>query len=130
MQNISRRAVLGSAVGTAALVAIGIDAAPAGAATTPAPLRSHYAPSVGKIFTAVRAGRSHQVTLTAIRDAVPTRAKDKPYAFTLILTPARGVRLPDGIYRLTRRGVRTHSLLLSSVGTAGKVQAAVNGTHR
>ena len=129
--DVSRRAVLGAAAGSAAFAVLGVDASSADAATTAVPLlRAHYAGSVGKAFVAVHAGHSYRVTLTAIRDAVPAAAKDKPYRFILIFAPARGTRLHDGTYRLTRSGVHTHDLFLSSVGTAGLMQAVVNRVVR
>ena len=38
-------------------------------------------------------------------------------------------RLPDQIYTLRRPGVPTRALLLTSLGTAGRLQAVINSAH-
>jgi hypothetical protein len=67
--------------------------------------------------------------LTHIHDLSPTTAEQRAHSFILIFAPVGGERLPDAIYRVRRRGVRTHRLFLSSVGTDRGLQAVVNRQH-
>jgi hypothetical protein len=145
MGDVSRRAVLGAGVGTVGLVALGAaapdaeaatkaksgttDAAAAQASPMSAPLRSDYAESVGRVFTATRDGRAHRVTLTHVQDLVHTAAKQRPHCFGLMFTPVGNARLHDGMYVLKRKGVRTHKLFISAVGTEGHMQAIINRSH-
>jgi hypothetical protein len=128
MDSLSRRAVVGAAAGAAGLVAVG-----AADARTPgldrkvsAPLRSHYAGSIGRIFTARQGGRTVRLRLTAIRDVVPTSARQRSRCFILVFAPVGKVSAPDAIYLLRRSGVRTHRLFLSAFGTRHAMQAIIN----
>jgi hypothetical protein len=129
MDALSRRAVLGATAGAAGLVticAVDADAAVLGR-TASAPLRSHYAGSVGRVFTARHGGRSVRMRLTAIRDVVPGSARQRSRCFVLVFAPVgRGMSAPDAIYDLRRHGVRTHRLFLSSFGTGRAMQAIIN----
>jgi hypothetical protein len=145
MGDVSRRAVLGAGVGTLGLVAFGIAAPAANAAATTrarpvplapdkaspmsAPLRSDYAHSVGRVFTATRDGHVFRIKLSRIEDLVATTAKQRPHCFALIFAPTSKARLHDGIYVLRRPGLHTHKLFVSSVGAKGVMQAIINRSH-
>lgn len=128
MGDVSRRTLLGGGVGAAGLVALGLGDAATAAPATAGPLRSHYAKSVGKVFTATRGGRTVKVRLVAIRTIGPTRQSQLSRSFTLVWAPTGGGRLQDGTYVLRRRRVQTHTLSLSSVGTSRRMQAVINRT--
>ena len=125
MPDASRRAVLGTGLGLVALAVVGVDRSAAGAATTPALLRSQYVPALNAVFTAQRGGQAWRLTLTAIQD-LPFATAQSQCCFSLFFTPAGGAVLTDGIYTLTRAGVPTHALFLGRVGTRRTVQAVVN----
>jgi hypothetical protein len=129
MGDVSRRAVLLTGAGLAGVAALGLDEADAvGATTAPnsTPVRSNYTKAVGKVFTAVHAGRTHRIRLTHVRDLAPTSAAQRPHCFNLIFAPTGKARLHDAIYVLDRPGVHTHTLFLSGIGTDGAMQAVVN----
>jgi hypothetical protein len=128
MGDVSRRVVLGAGAGLAGLVALGFDEvdAVAAASANSTPVRSNYSKAVGKVFTAVHAGRSHRLRLTHIRDVAPATAAQRPHCFNLIFSPVGTVRLHDAIYVLHHSGVNTHRLFLSAIGTDGTMQAVVN----
>jgi hypothetical protein len=128
MGTVSRRAVLGASAGAIGLVAAGaVDADAVGLGrTASAPLRSHYAGSVGRVFTARQGGHMVRMRLTAIRDIVPTSARQRSRCFILLFAPVGHAAAPDAIYELRCRGVRTHRLFLSSLGTAHAMQAIIN----
>lgn len=126
MVDVSRRAVLGGGIGVLSLLAIGVVPSAAIATRESAPLRSHYESSVGEIFIASHDGRTAQVRLTHIRDVSHTSATQRPHAFILFFTPVGTKHLRDDIYTLRRRGVPTHTLLLSSVGSEGGMQSLIN----
>lgn len=147
MGDVSRRAVLGAGVGTVGLVALGAaapaaeaavgtkgktgttDSAAAKASPMSAPLRSDYAASVGRVFTATRDGHTHRVTLTHVQDLVHTTTKQRPHCFGLMFAPVGKAKLHDGMYVLKRKGVPTHKLFISAVGTEGDMQAIINRSH-
>ncbi|MCW2758591.1 MAG: hypothetical protein JWO46_2337 [Nocardioidaceae bacterium] len=133
MPEVSRRTVLGTSAGVAALLALdgasgpgspfaAATAAPADAAIPPLPtiVRSHYASSVGRSFVARANAADRHVRLVRI-DGDP--ADD--LRFTLVFAPRHG-RLPEAIYHLDRAGVPSHALLLNSLGTDGRLQAVVD----
>jgi len=129
MHNPSRRAVLGAGLGLLGLAVVGVDEAPAGAATVSAPLRSDYAAAVHKVFTVRHDGRTHRLTLTAVQNLPHTSAGQRQRCFSLLFTPAGRTVLPDGIYRVRRLGVPTQSLFLARVGAGRTVQAVINRAH-
>ena len=115
MSDVTRRAVLGAGAGVAGLVALGLGEGDADAATTfhAVPLRSHYTPALGRVFTASRGGHSYRLRLTAIRDLKPTTAKQRSHSFTLVFTPVGNAHRPvDGIYAITSRATVAHHLFL------------------
>jgi hypothetical protein len=132
MPDVSRRVVLTAGAGLAGLVVLGFDETDAAAATGAAnskPLRSNYTKAVGKVFTAVHAGRTHRLRLTHVRDLAAASAAHRPHCFNLIFTPVSKARLHDAIYVLAGPDVRTHKLFLSAIGTDGVMQAIVNRRH-
>ena len=129
MHEPSRRAVLGAGLGVLGLMVIGVDQSAADAATVSAPLRDDYAPAVHKVFIARHGGRTHRVTLTAVQNLPHTSAAHRRYCFSLLFMPTGRAVLPDGIYRLERAGVPTHSIFLARVGTGRTLQAVVNRAH-
>jgi hypothetical protein len=129
MHEVSRRTALGAGLGLIGLAVVGVNESTAEAAGASAPLRSHYASSVRKVFTARHGGRTYRLTLTAVQNLPHSRAAHRPYCFSLLFTPAGRTVLPDGIYTLVRAGVPTHSLFLSRVGTGRTLQAVVNRAH-
>jgi len=126
MQEPSRRAVLGAGLGVLGLVVVGIDQPAADAATASAPVRYDYTPAVHKVFTVRHGGRTHRLTLTAVQNLPHTSPAHRRYCFSLLFTPSGRTVLPDGIYRLKRTGVPTHSLFLARIGTGRTLQAVVN----
>ncbi|MCW2765669.1 MAG: hypothetical protein JWO11_1628, partial [Nocardioides sp.] len=82
--------------------------------------------SVGRVFTARHGGHSVRVRLTDIRDLAPTTARQRPHCFILIFEPVGVARLQDAIYVISRNGVPTHRLFLSSFGSGDSLQAIVN----
>ena len=136
MGDVSRRTFLGAGAGTIGLIALGINEsvadattkAPATATTSAmsAPLRADYAPWVGRVFSATRAGHTYRVTLTRIDDLSPTTAQQRSRCFAMVLTPVGRAHLADGIYTLRRSKAVTHKLFLSSLGTNGSMQAIIN----
>jgi hypothetical protein len=127
MGALSRRAVLGGAIGAAGAVALG--AGPAVAAANSAPLRANYTGAVGEVFTAEHDGHRYRIRLTHIHELQHCKAKQRQHNFALIFAPVGHHKLPDAIYRLHRRGVRTHRLFLSSVGTERGLQAVIYRQH-
>lgn len=137
MTGISRRAALATGAGILALSAWEVgdqDAAEAAPHGRTALLREHalhrkhYLPHVGKVFRAHHGGRVHRVRLVAIEDhGVGRHLRNR--SFTLVFKPVGGHRLPDQIYTLHRPGVPTRALLLTSLGTAGRLQAVINSAH-
>lgn len=125
---VRRRTVLGATAGAIGLAAVGIADAGAGplGRRASAPLRSDYSGSVGEIFHAVHDGRTVRLRLTAVRDLVPTSVRQRSRCFVLVFAPVGAARAPDAIYVLRRRGVPTHRLFLSSLGTDHAMQAVVN----
>jgi hypothetical protein len=135
MGDVSRRAVLGAGAGAVGVLAFGAGPARAqapraktvkAAHIAPMPLRAHYARSVGRAFTAVHGGRTVQVKLSYIRNVDHVPASQSQRAFILIFVPTGRRHLSDGIYQLKRKGVPTHTLALTSVGSDGGLQAVVN----
>jgi hypothetical protein len=90
------------------------------------PRRSTYTGSIGRVFTAHHGGRSHRIRLTHIRDLTPTTAKAREHSFILVFAPVGAEKLPDAIYSLRRRGVVTHRLFMSAVGTERGMQVVIN----
>ena len=137
MASISRRAALASGAGILALAAWetgGEEAAEAAPRGRTALLREHslhrkhYQPHVGKVFRAHHGGSVHRVRLVAIEDhGVGHHLRN--LSFTLVFKPVGRHRLPDQIYTLRRPGVPTRALLLTSLGTAGRLQAVINSAH-
>jgi hypothetical protein len=117
--------VLGTGAGVAGVTALGAGEAWSVPASS-APLRADYAASVGRTFTARHGRRSIRVRLTDIRDLKPTTSRQRAHCFALIFEPVGSAPLHDAIYVISRRGVRTHTLFLSSLGTAGALQAIIN----
>ena len=129
MHKPSRRAVLGAGLGSLALAIVGVDETAADAATVSAPVRRHFASSVGKVFTVQHGDRTSRLRLTAVQDLPHASAANRQYCFSLLFTPAgRGV-LHDGIYTVQRAGVPTHSLFLARIGTGRTLQAVVNRAY-
>jgi hypothetical protein len=124
---MTRRAVL--ATGTGAVVLAGLGQGSAEAAVT-APLRSHYARSVGRVFVLRRGRVSVRARLVAIRDLSPVRRTDRPTCFTLVFEPLRGRKVGDGIYAVRRPGVPVHRLFVSTAGSGRRMQAVVNRPRR
>jgi hypothetical protein len=129
MGTLSRRAVLGGAIGTAGAAALGAGPAIASATIRTAPVRSNYSGSVGQVFTAEHDGHRYRLKLTHIHDLPHCKAKHRPHNFLLVFAPVGHRKLPDAIYRLSRRGVRAHRLFLSSLGTERGMQAVINRQH-
>jgi hypothetical protein len=133
MSEVSRRAVLTAGVGAFGLLAIGTassptaaTAAPKAKATVVPPARSHYAHAVGKTFTATHGRSTYALKLAHIRDVDGTTAKQRDQCFNLIFAAAGPTQPPEAIYALTRKGVLTHSLLVSRLGSGQSMQALVS----
>jgi hypothetical protein len=127
MSEVSRRAVLRGGAGVVALAFLGLEATPAeaaGAARAVAPRRRDYTPFVNETFIATHGRRSHRIKLLRIRDVQGAGKHQRDGSFNLIFATTRP--LPDGIYAVHRRGVSSHSLFLSRVGTEPTMQALVN----
>ncbi|MGN6427266.1 MAG: DUF6916 family protein [Leifsonia sp.] len=140
MPEVSRRAVMTSTLGGlgVAVAAASLPAAPAIAgllsADAPAaeaqPLRSLFAPHVGRTFRAADGDRVLTLTLDAVNDLAPDGAPGDDYRFVLLFS-GRGSTAADGIYTLSRSGVPAVSLFLNPVGPHGTtrtMQAVVNRT--
>jgi hypothetical protein len=125
MGEITRRAVLGGAIGTAGVVAFGVGPAVAATARGAAPVRADYANAVGRVFSVEHGGRTHRIKLTHLHSLSPSTAKQREHNFMMIFAPVDREQLPDAVYRLRRRGVRTHRLFLSTVGTDRGLQAVI-----
>jgi hypothetical protein len=124
---LTRRALLVSGAGAMGVAVLGIgESAAAATSATSAPLRADYAKSVGKVFTAAIGSRTSSVKLVSIRDLSPTTAQQRPFCFMLVFAPTTTARLADGIYTLSRTGVPTHALFMSSIGSNGRMQLVVN----
>lgn len=124
--DVTRRTLLGGSAGLVGLALVGAGTAEAAAASTTGPLRADYAGSIGQIFTATRSGRTYRLRLTHIHDLTRTAPTHRATCFNLVFEPADRTALPDGIYRLTRRGGPTHDLFMSRIGRGRSVQAVVN----
>jgi hypothetical protein len=131
MGDVSRRAVLGAGMAVAGVAALGFGETSAEAATVShvVPIRSHYAKSLGKTFTATAHGRTYHLKLAHIRDLSHATAKQAQRSFVLVFAPANGAHLPDGTYALHSAKVGAHYLFLSAIGTARGMQAVVNRTR-
>lgn len=129
MHETSRRTILGAGLGFVGLAVVGVNPTTADAAPAAAPARHHYGHAVHKLFTVRHAGRRYRLRLTAVQSLQHATAAHRQQCFSLLFTPAGGAVLPDGIYRLVRRGVPTHSLFLARVGTGRTLQAVVNRAH-
>jgi hypothetical protein len=129
MQEPSRRTVLGAGLGLVGLAVVGTGETSAGAAPVAAPARHHFAPSVGKVFTARLGGHTHRLRLTAVHDLPHTSRSQRDRCFSLLFAPTGRAALPDGIYRLRLGRGAAHSLFLVHVGTGRTLQAIVNRSH-
>lgn len=150
MPEVSRRAVMATALGGLGIAAV-LPAAPALAGTPApagravalagtaaadpvaadpvAPVRSLFADAVGRPFRAVEGGRTIDLVLRAVEDLAPDAAGDE-HRFLLLFT-ADGYSAVEGIYTVRRAGAPDVSLFLSPVGRSGltrTVQAVVNRT--
>lgn len=137
MSHLTRRTALGSGAGMLALAATQLAPALAEAKTPhrrpallgePALHRNQYLPHVGKVFHAEHDGHVHRLRLVAAEhhDVSSELRND---CFTLVFKPVGHGRLEDAIYILRRPGVPTRALLLTSLGTAGRLQAVINRAH-
>lgn len=149
MPEVSRRAVMASVLGGLGLAAtvpaapaLGVDSvrasgpavsrsAPAAAAASEPvlPVRSHFAPAVGRPFRAVDGDRTLDVRLASVDDLGPDTAGDE-HRFALRFT-ASGFEAADGIYTLRRAGAPDVQLFLTPIGPRGltrTLQAVVNRT--
>ena len=124
MTEVSRRAVLCAGAGTATILALGIEAPHADAATLPE--RSHYTKSVGRTFTARRGKHVYKLRLSSIGNLPHTKTAQRNRCFLLVFEVLGSVRPADGTFTLRRSGVRTHSLFLSGLGPHRRMQAVVN----
>lgn len=125
MAVVRRRTVLGAGLGAAGLALVGVPA-PAAEAATALPRRAHYAKSVGRVFTLRHGRRQYRARLVRIRNVTGTPASRRDHCFNLIFQVAGGHQLPDAIYVVSRKGVRTSRLFLSAVGDRAGMQAVVN----
>lgn len=145
MPEVSRRAVMATALGGLGIAAV-LPAAPAlagtpapagravalagtAAADPVAPVRSLFADAVGRPFRAVEGGRTIDLVLRTVEDLAPDAAGDE-HRFLLLFT-ADGYSAVEGIYTVRRAGAPDVSLFLSPVGRSGltrTVQAVVNRT--
>jgi hypothetical protein len=135
---ISRRAVLTAGLGVIGLGAIAL-AAPSTIAfaeisvddangASGLPVRSHFASSIGKPFTATTESGTFTMTLKAVHDLVPSTVADDENRFNLIFTSGH-LGFSDGIVTLRRTGVPTSTLFVSSIGqvtATQSLQAIVN----
>lgn len=129
--HITRRAVVGSALGVAGIAALGVTAASApwsrpSATTAAGPTivtlsRSRFAPHVGLPFTATIGDTSHALVLSRIDDLPPQHGTDDEQRFNLIFSE-QGEALPDGIYEVAREGSAPADLFLSAIGADGDRQ--------
>ena len=137
MAHLTRRAALSSGAGMLALVATQLAPASAEARTSrgrPALLgeaalrRNQYLPHVGKVFHAEHDGQVHRLRLVSAEhhDVSKALRNDR---FTLVFKPVGHGHLEDAIYILRRPGVPTRALLLTSLGTAGRLQAVISRAH-
>lgn len=142
MSEVSRRAVMTSALGGLGVaVAASLPAAPASAsgftsglalkaAATAEPVRSLFAPHVGRTFRATDGDRTVSLTLTAVQDLAPDGAPGDEHRFVLLFS-GLGRTAADGIYTLRRAGTPAVALFLSPIGPHGAtrtMQAVVNRT--
>lgn len=145
MPEVSRRAVMATALGGLGLVALA-PAAPAFARTVSAsstglahaaspaagladPIRSLFTPAIGRAFTAVDGERALHLVLTAVEDLSPDAAGDE-HRFLLLFT-ANGYSPADGIFTLSRAGAPDVALFISPIGRGGltrTLQAVVDRT--
>lgn len=125
MALVPRRAVLGAGLGVVGLAVVGIDA-PSAEAATVLPRRAHYAKSVGRLFTLRHGRREYRARLVHIHNVTGAPAGRRDHCFNLIFQVAGGHHLPDAIYAVSRKGVRTSHLFLSRVGDGAGMQALVN----
>jgi hypothetical protein len=128
MHEVSRRAVIGAGmVGGAVVGAVLADPTAAFAAPGSQPLRSHYATSVGKVFSVEHRGVRTRARLTRVHDLSGATADQRRYRFLLVFAPTGTKSLDDAIYTVRRRGVPSHQIFLSSIGPERDVQAVVDG---
>ncbi len=116
--------------GTSAASAFSALSAATGLATGPLPVRSIYAPAIGRTFRANDGTRSFDLTLTEIHDLPESTVDNDENRFGLLFT-ATGFLAGDGIFALRCAGVRTTTLFLTAVGPRGAtrtLQAIVDRT--
>lgn len=137
MADLTRRTALSSGAGMLALVATQLTPGPAEARTAhgrsallrEAELhRNQYLPHVGRVFHAEHDGQVHRVRLVSAEHHDVSKAL-RNVCFTLVFKPVGPGRLQDAIYVLRRPGVPARALLLTSLGTAGRLQAVINRAH-
>jgi hypothetical protein len=133
MSNFTRRSMLAAGVGA---VGVGIVGGPTGAFASAIggkpsglPARSQFAPAVGTLFTASADKARHKLKLVDILDVPPVTVPGDELAFNLLFEEPGGLRLVDGIYKLTSVRVPSCTLFLSPVDHPGhqpRVQALIN----
>lgn len=146
MPELSRRAVMASALGGLGIaaaaglpavpaVAHGIVATGAGAGRASAagtatadPVRSLFAPAIGRAFRATQSAdgsgageRTIDLVLTAVEDIADSAPGDEN-RFLLLFT-ASGYTAADGIYTVRRAGAPEVTLFLSAIGPRGMTRA-------
>lgn len=88
------------------------------------PVRSLFAPAVGRAFRANEAGsgdRTIDLVLSAVEDIADSAPGDEN-RFSLVFT-ASGYTAADGIYTLRRAGSPQVTLFLSAIGPRGMTRA-------
>ncbi|MCW4385526.1 hypothetical protein OH146_07040 [Salinibacterium sp. SYSU T00001] len=129
MVQLTRRAVVASAIGVTGMAALGVATATSPWARTPvapaaAPAivklaRSRFAPHLGLAFTA-RAGDSrHALVLDRIDDLPGAGSGGEEQRFNLIFAETDEA-LTDGIYEVSRDGAEPATLFLSVIGAEGE----------
>ncbi|WP_403022399.1 DUF6916 family protein [Salinibacterium sp. GXW1014] len=124
MAQLTRRAVVASAVGVAGMAALGVAAAtspwtvplgtPAATPTLVKLARSRFAPHLGLAFTARSGDSLHTLVLERIDD-LPGAGSSDEQRFNLIFTET-GKAVTDGIYQVSRDGAEPATLFLSAIG--------------
>jgi hypothetical protein len=127
VSSVSRRTVLTVGLGALAFAAptavafaeTSLDDA-TGASTLP--IRSQFASSLGKVFTATTDAGAFALTLAEIHDLPPVTAADDENRFGLVFT-SRHLSFTEGIVTLRRVGVPTSTLFVSSIGPVTRTQS-------
>lgn len=114
-----------------ASVNAGVGGAAATSTATADPVRSLFAPAIGRAFRATEShdgstdgdagARTIELVLTAVEDIADSAAGDEN-RFLLLFT-ASGYTAADGIYTLRRAGAPQVTLFLSVIGPRGMTRA-------